>query len=154
MVPAPGSTPQVARVRPHRRPGRARGRLGISLALLTVAAGPTGAADLRWKSASLVALEGRRIVHDQDATVPAGSPLELFLVVEGEREGLPVYCTACPMLRVGGRAVPERMIVRPEAGGLQGAEIRWQSLSPSDDARAWKRSRLDASNERWSMEVL
>jgi hypothetical protein len=154
MVPASGSAPPDARVRADRALAAARGRLGISLALLIAAAGEARPGDAVWKSASLVALEGRRVAHEGGATVAAGSPLELFLVVEGERDGLPVYCTAAPALRVGGRAVPQRMIVAPEAGGLQGAEIRWQALFASDDARTWARRRLDAWDRRWSMELL
>jgi len=86
--------------------------------------------------------------------VPSGTPVELFLVLEGERAGgLPVYCSAASDLRIAGRAVPKRMLVTPERAGLAGAEIRWQALRPADDARGWIRHRLEAWTGRWSLDL-
>lgn len=168
MVPSPGSAPCGAHRRRDRHPQRravrprVRGALGGAIALFGVAtnlivAPPAASQDggkITWKSAFLVALESRRVVHTDRVAVVGRTSLELFLVVEGERGGgLPVYCTAAPTLRIAGRAVPKRMISTPERAGLNGAEIRWQALRATDDLTGWSRRRLDSADHRWSMEM-
>lgn len=158
MVPAPGSA------LPESCPGhvpapRALGRSAFTpllLALGLIPAAPLRAdegSDITWKSAFIAGLEARRTAHTGSLTVAGRTPLELFLVVEGDRGGgLPIYCTTVPTLRIEGRAVPKKMLITPERAGLVGLEIRWQSLRPTDDGRSWTRQRIDAGDHRWSLE--
>jgi hypothetical protein len=99
--------------------------------------------------------EGRQASQTGGTTVNFGTPVELHLVVEGEQAGgLPVYCTGAARLRIAGRAVPKRMVLSPEAAGLQGAEVHWQALNPTKDGRHWTQRRVDAWDHHWSASIL
>lgn len=73
----------------------------------------------------------------------------MYVVLEGSRDGLPVYCTPAPRLRIHGRAIPDRLVVTPEQAGLAGEEIHWTELRPDRQARGWTRSRLPMGDGRW-----
>jgi len=74
-------------------------------------------------------------------------------VLEGEREGLPVYCALYPNFRIDGRAIPRRMIVPPRDVGLGRTEIHWAYLSPSADGSTWRRVPIPAGKNRWSIPI-
>ena len=48
----------------------------------------------------------------------AALSVSLHLVLEGERSELPVYCTMASTIRIEGRAIPGRLLVRPLEVGL------------------------------------
>jgi hypothetical protein len=72
-------------------------------------------------------------------------------VLEGERGGLPVYCSANADFRIAGRAIPRRLVMEPAEAGLSGAEIHWVELRP--EGNRWRAQRLDAAKGRWQVEI-
>ena len=96
----------------------------------------------------------RGVADTRDLTVAQGSPVELFLVVEGDRGGLPVYCTDFPRIRIDGRAIPDRLVTSPMEQGLANREIHWIELAAADGARWWGRQELEMGANRWSIPVL
>ena len=75
-------------------------------------------------------------------------------MLEGEWEGLPIYCSRAGQLRVEGRAIPKRMILRPEEAGLGVVEIHWRELRPAADARDWVLHDLPDPQDGWVRTVL
>lgn len=88
------------------------------------------------------------------AAVGAEEAVELHLVLEGERGGLPVFCCDTPLIRVDGRAIPARLVVSPEDAGLSDVHIRWMQLTPTPDAKSWRESDLRLQQGDWSLPVL
>lgn len=74
-------------------------------------------------------------------------------MLEGEKGGLPIYCTEQKALRIDGRAIPARLVIDPVAAGLAGSEIHWVTLTPDPGPRAWARRMLPSGDNRWSIEV-
>lgn len=77
----------------------------------------------------------------------------LHVVVEGERDGLPVYCLDGPRFRLRGRAIPNRLLITPQEAGLAGREVHWTELRPTRDGGSWVRRRVDAGEGRWTLEL-
>ncbi len=102
-----------------------------------------------WQHALLGGSTGRQTIETGGLTLPGSQRVEVYLVLEGERAGLPVYCCSLPRLRVDGRAIPARMVVHPRDVGLARAEVQWQLLRPTADATNWMRTRLRAPEDRW-----
>jgi hypothetical protein len=83
----------------------------------------------------------------------SGDPIQLFVVLEGERDGLPVYCTSGPRFRIRGRAIPQRLILSPQEAGLAEADVQWVSLHSTPGATGWTRRRIENGRRRWSLPV-
>jgi hypothetical protein len=79
--------------------------------------------------------------------------VELYLVVEGVKDGLPFYCTPFQALWIDGRRLVDRIVAAPAECGLVDAEIRWGSLRPTADLRDWERSRAPGGQGGWSLPV-
>ncbi len=80
--------------------------------------------------------------------------MELYLVLEGERGGLPVYACEFRDLRIQGRAVPERLVLSPVDAGLSDAEVHWRELRAVVGNPPWKRTRLARGEGQWSLAVM
>jgi len=74
-------------------------------------------------------------------------------VLEGERGGLPVYCSRVSGLRIEGRRVAGRLILAPADCGLEAAEIQWVTLEPAADLSDWRRTRITSSEDGWTLAV-
>lgn len=97
----------------------------------------------------------RRGAADTGSVEARGNiPVEISLVLEGEREGLPVYCTTATEFRVDGRAIPSRMAITPDDAGVSGAEIHWALLRPTAGANGWTQKRLPGQDGRWQVSIL
>lgn len=168
MVPAPASTGQGAR-HPARgfagdrkaahllRRGSIAGRLGVAAGFLIL--GGTAGADappepVTWSRAFLVGSVARTPGGTEAITQRTMQPVELHLVVEGERDSLPVYGTFTGRFRIGRRAVAERLVVSPQDAGLQDAKIAWIELRPGPDGHGWIRTRLASGENQWTLPVL
>jgi Putative peptidoglycan binding domain len=79
---------------------------------------------------------------------------ELYLVLEGEKAGLPIYCSEFPEFRIDGRAIPGRLVLDPVAAGMKGAEIHWVDLRPTATGQPWRRMLLPRGDNRWTIDVL
>jgi hypothetical protein len=77
----------------------------------------------------------------------------LHVVVEGERDGLPVYCLDGPRFRLRGRAIPNRLLITPQEAGLADAEVHWNELRPGRDGAHWNRNRVPEGEARWTLEL-
>jgi hypothetical protein len=108
--------------------------------------------DITWTAAFLFGSQSRGVGETGALEVQGGYPIELYLVLEGERDGLPVYCTTYPNFRLNGRAIPQRMIVQPREVGLGRTEIHWVSLHTTDGSK-WRRAAMPAGDGRWSFPV-
>jgi hypothetical protein len=102
----------------------------------------------------VVGTVARTVAGSEPITLHTMQPVEVHLVVEGEREGLPVYCTYAERFRMGRRAVAERLVVPPQEAGLQDAKIAWLELRPGPDGRGWIRNRLPSGENQWTLPVL
>jgi hypothetical protein len=83
-----------------------------------------------------------------------GEVAELYVVVEGERDGLPVYACDVKNVRIQGRAIPERLILTPQEAGLADAEVQWMELRSIVGDPPWRRTRLPRGENRWSLSVM
>ncbi|MCA9752666.1 MAG: peptidoglycan-binding protein, partial [Gemmatimonadetes bacterium] len=79
--------------------------------------------------------------------------VEVYLVVEGERGGIPVFCTALDRLKVDGRAIASRLLITPADAGLANAPVDWISLQVAPNLTEWRRARLDGSQDGWTLPV-
>ncbi|NNE44418.1 MAG: peptidoglycan-binding protein [Gemmatimonadetes bacterium] len=77
--------------------------------------------------------------------------MELHVVLEGDRNGLPVYCTSGPRFRIRGRAIPDRLVLTPAEAGLAAAEVGWVQIVPTAGAAGWRRTRIRGAVNRWSL---
>jgi hypothetical protein len=82
-----------------------------------------------------------------------GQPAELYVTLEGESGGLPVYCCMLSDLRVEGRAVPARLVFDPQTAGIADAEIEWIDLRPTPDAKGWRRARYEMGRYQWALPI-
>lgn len=76
------------------------------------------------------------------------------IVLEGQRAGLPIYCSPFPKLRLDGRVLPERLVLSPETAGLAEATIQWVTVRAGPALGAWQRTRFMEGDNQWSLEVL
>ncbi|HMB67663.1 MAG TPA: hypothetical protein VKU85_00075, partial [bacterium] len=77
----------------------------------------------------------------------------LHVVVEGERDGLPVYCLDGPRFRLRGRAMANRLLLTPQEAGLADAEVHWNEIRPGRDGMHWNRNRVPQGEARWTLEL-
>jgi hypothetical protein len=98
--------------------------------------------------------EDRASIAGTDALSPsAAERVQLHVVVEGERDGLPIYCLDGPRFRLRGRAIPNRLLITPQEAGLADREVHWTELRPSRDGENWIRRRVEAGEGRWTLEL-
>jgi hypothetical protein len=96
---------------------------------------------------------GPAIATSDALSLGSGDRALLHVVVEGERDGFPVYCLDGPRIRVRGRAIPERLLLTPADAGLAEAEVHWTELRPDRDGAGWIRHRVPAGEARWTLEL-
>jgi hypothetical protein len=114
---------------------------------------PVNPEKLEFLSAYIVGLESRSHADHHGFDVSGASPVELYLVVEAEQDGIPVYCTEFPDVRVQGRGLPSALIASPAECGLESAEIHWAELTPDETASVWTRDRIRWGKNRWTLEL-
>ncbi len=94
------------------------------------------------------------IAETRLASVGPETAVQLFVALEGERGGLPVFCCEAPLIRVDGRAVPARLVIAPAEAGLTDVEIRWSEMRPAADGSGWQRLSIRLQQGDWSLPVL
>ncbi len=117
------------------------------------AATDLAATDITWRRAFLVGGGVGGIAETRLAYVGPETAVQLFVALEGERGGLPVFCCEAPLIRVDGRAVPARLVVPPADAGLSDVEIRWSEMRPAPDGPGWTRLAIRLQQGDWSLPV-
>lgn len=75
------------------------------------------------------------------------------MVLEGTRDGLPLFCSDFPNFRIDGRSWAERLTTTPAEVGLTGVEIEWRELRPAEDLRGFERRPAPAEQGGWALSV-
>jgi hypothetical protein len=79
--------------------------------------------------------------------------LELYVALEGDRGGLPVFCCPIRGLRLEGRPLPARLVLTPEEAGIRHVQTEWTVLRPAPKGPGWRRSRIPGSPSMWDLAV-
>jgi len=130
-----------------------RGARAGLLSLLLIVPSVRAEDGISWKRAHLAGAVGRTAAVTAPLTVRGPDQVELRLVLEGERGGLPVYCSPAPGLRIEGRRVAGRLVLLPADCGLEGAEVQWVTLEPAPDLSDWRRTRITPPEDGWTLPV-
>ncbi len=129
--------------------------LGSFAAALTVAPSPADERppDIRWTRAFVAGSVDREIADSRGLTAGPADIVELYAALEGERDGLPIFCCEIKGLRVDGRPLPERLVLTPEEAGVHAARLEWTLLRPGANGRGWRRTRLPGGTGFWDHAV-
>lgn len=96
----------------------------------------------------------RRAANTGPIDADGSEKVELFLVLRGQRAGLPIYCSQFSNFRIEGRAIPSRLVLDPTSAGLAGTEIHWVELRSTGGSEPWRRSALARGDNQWSIPVV